>query len=167
MLKRKGSLTSLVAHRNEARSVGDQGSIPGSGKLPGEGNGNPLQYSCLENPHGQRSLAGYSYSPRGHKELDMTECCLINRFRPILTPGLKSYGPSLLLELDILMLKRKGSPTRPKIKSHQICEWVKQNDPHLKGRGFPGDSVVKYLLANAGNTGSVPDPGRSHRLQNN
>ena len=28
----------------------DAGSIPGSGKLPGEGNGNPLQYSCLENP---------------------------------------------------------------------------------------------------------------------
>ena len=36
------------------------GSIPGSGRSPGEGNGNPLQYSCLENPHGQRSLAGYS-----------------------------------------------------------------------------------------------------------
>ena len=31
---------------------------------------NPLQYSCLENPHGQRSLAGYS--PRGHRDLDMT-----------------------------------------------------------------------------------------------
>ena len=29
---------------------GDQGSIPGSGRSPGEGNGNPLQYSCLENP---------------------------------------------------------------------------------------------------------------------
>ena len=29
---------------------GDLGSIPGSGKFPGEGNGNPLQYSCLENP---------------------------------------------------------------------------------------------------------------------
>ena len=39
--------------------------------LPEEGNGNPLQYSCLENPHGQRSLAGYS--PWGHKELDTTE----------------------------------------------------------------------------------------------
>ena len=38
---------------------------------PGEGNGNPLQYSCLENPHGQRSLVGYS--PRGCKELDRTE----------------------------------------------------------------------------------------------
>ena len=38
---------------------------------PGEGNGNPLQYSCLENPHGQRSLEGYH--PWGHKELDMSE----------------------------------------------------------------------------------------------
>ena len=32
------------------RIAGDLGSIPGSGKSPGEGNGNPLQYSCLENP---------------------------------------------------------------------------------------------------------------------
>ena len=31
-------------------SAGDPGSIPGSGRSPGEGNGNPLQYSCLENP---------------------------------------------------------------------------------------------------------------------
>ena len=45
--------------------------IPGSGRSPGEGNGNPLQYSCLENPHGQRSLAGYN--PWSHKESDMTE----------------------------------------------------------------------------------------------
>ena len=33
-----------------ASSVGDLGLIPGSGRSPGEGNGNPLQYSCLENP---------------------------------------------------------------------------------------------------------------------
>ena len=33
-----------------ACNVGDQGSIPGSGRSPGEGNGNPLRYSCLENP---------------------------------------------------------------------------------------------------------------------
>ena len=31
-------------------NAGDLGSIPGSGRSPGEGNGNPLQYSCLENP---------------------------------------------------------------------------------------------------------------------
>ena len=46
------------------------GSIPGLGRSPGGGHGNPLQYSCLENPHGQRSLVGYS--PRGHKESDKT-----------------------------------------------------------------------------------------------
>ena len=37
-------------------NVGDLGSIPGLGRSPGGGHGNPLQYSCLENPHGQRSL---------------------------------------------------------------------------------------------------------------
>jgi len=39
--------------------------------LPGGGHGNPLQCSCLENPHGQRSLVGYS--PRGRKESDTTD----------------------------------------------------------------------------------------------
>ena len=36
--------------KESASNVGDRGSIPGSGRSPGEGNGNPLQYSCLENP---------------------------------------------------------------------------------------------------------------------
>ena len=36
--------------KESACSVGDPGSIPGAGRSPGEGNGNPLQYSCLENP---------------------------------------------------------------------------------------------------------------------
>ena len=49
---------------------GDLGSIPGLGRSPGGGHGNPLRYSCLENPHGQRRLVGYS--PWGHKESDMT-----------------------------------------------------------------------------------------------
>ena len=51
-----------------ASNAGDQGLIPGSQRSPGEVNGNPLQYSCLESPMG---LVGYS--PRGHKESDMTE----------------------------------------------------------------------------------------------
>ena len=54
-----------------AGNVRDASSIPGSGRCPGGGHGNPLQYSCLENPHGQRSLLGYS--PWGRLELDMTE----------------------------------------------------------------------------------------------
>ena len=49
----------------------DMASIPGSGRSPGVGNGNPLQYSYLENPRGQRSLAGYP--PLGHKESDSVE----------------------------------------------------------------------------------------------
>ena len=46
-------------------------SFPESGRSPGGGHGNPLQYSCLENPHGQRSLAGHN--PWGHKESDKTK----------------------------------------------------------------------------------------------
>ena len=41
-------------------NVGGLGSIPRLGRSPGDMNGNPLQYSCLENPHGQRSLEGHS-----------------------------------------------------------------------------------------------------------
>ena len=52
-------------------SAGDLGSIPGLGRSPGGGHGNPLQYSCLENPHGQRILAGYSLW--SCKESDMTD----------------------------------------------------------------------------------------------
>ena len=36
--------------KNSPASAGDMGSIPGLGRFPGEGNGSPLQYSCLENP---------------------------------------------------------------------------------------------------------------------
>ena len=54
-----------------AGDVRHAGLIPRSGRSPGGGHGNPLQYSCLENPHGQRSLVGYS--PWGHKESNTTE----------------------------------------------------------------------------------------------
>ena len=46
-------------------------SITGLGRSPGGGNGNQLQYSCLEKSHGQRSLEGYS--PWVLKELEMTK----------------------------------------------------------------------------------------------
>ena len=54
-----------------AYDAGDPGSIPGLGRYPGEGNGNPFQYSCLENPIDKRSLVGYN--PWGYKELGMIE----------------------------------------------------------------------------------------------
>ena len=59
------------AGKESACNAGDMGSIPELRRSPGGGNGNPLQYSCLENPQGQSSLVGYS--SQGHKELDTTE----------------------------------------------------------------------------------------------
>ena len=54
-----------------AGDSGDAGLIPESGRSCGVGNGNPLQYSCLENSMEKRKLVGYG--PWGLKELDMTE----------------------------------------------------------------------------------------------
>ena len=61
--------TSFLVHPALAlnRNIPIRYDIPGFGRSAGGGHGNPLQYSCLENPHGQRSLAGYS--SRGHKSL--------------------------------------------------------------------------------------------------
>ena len=57
--------------KESACTEGDLGSIPGLGRSPGGRHGNPFQYSCLENPHGQRSLG--HYRPWGHRESDTTE----------------------------------------------------------------------------------------------
>ena len=57
--------------KESACNVGDLGSILGLGRSPGRGHGNPLQYSCLENLHGQKSLV--VYSPWGCNKLDTTE----------------------------------------------------------------------------------------------
>ena len=55
-----------------AEDMRDSGLIPGSGRSPGGGHSNPLQYSCLENPM-DRGAPQAGYSPWGHKELDTTE----------------------------------------------------------------------------------------------
>ena len=59
------------AGKESACNAGDPGSVPGLGRSLAGGHGNPLQYSCLENSHGQRILEGYSQW--GCKESDMTE----------------------------------------------------------------------------------------------
>jgi len=57
--------------KESACNAGDTGSIPGSGRSPGEGNGYSLQYSCLGNPTDRG--AWKTTSPWGHKELDTIE----------------------------------------------------------------------------------------------
>ena len=63
--------TKVKNSRAKAEDARDSWSIPGWGRSPGGGNGNPLQYSCLEDPMDKRSLVGYS--PQGCKESDTTE----------------------------------------------------------------------------------------------
>ena len=75
-IKKKKGFPGSLAGKESACKAGDYGSIPGLGRSPEEGHGNPLQYSCLENPHGQRSLAGYS--PWGCRESDMTGCSWVD-----------------------------------------------------------------------------------------
>ena len=58
-----GALQVVLVVKNpldNAEGIRDKGLIPGSGRFPRGGHGNTLWYSCLENPNGQRSLAGYS-----------------------------------------------------------------------------------------------------------
>ena len=76
-------------------SVGGPGSVPGLGRSTGEGNGSPLQYSCLEN-FIDRSLVGYH--PLGCKESDMTEL-LTHTYKLMLT-----YYNSLLADLHFQYL---------------------------------------------------------------
>ena len=68
--------------KETACNGGDPGSIPGLGRSPGERNGNPLQYSCLENLMDRSSLAGHS--PWGLKELDTIEQLTLSLFKPYL-----------------------------------------------------------------------------------
>ena len=60
-----------LVDKESACNARDLGSIPGLGRPHGGGHGNLFQYSCLENPQGQRNLMGYS--PWGRKVLDTTE----------------------------------------------------------------------------------------------
>ena len=79
-----------------SEDIRELGSIPGLGRSPGGGIGNPLQYSCLENPHGQRSLG--VYSPKSRKESNTTEA----------TDHTRTHHPEYSLQGVILKLQYFG-----------------------------------------------------------
>ena len=110
------------------------GFSPGLGRSSGGGHGSPLQYSCLENPHGQRSqLLGYG--PQGRKESDLTEatqhvaCTACSRAIYIsqchsfhlLLPCLASS--SSLLSMNLLNVYSSCIPHNTT--SHQVRQWAK------------------------------------------
>ena len=123
----------------------DLGLIPGLRRASGEGNGNPLQYSCPENSwHGQKSLVGYS--SRGRKDLDTTEqltlprftLCLIYLYRSSTCFKGKQSGHTHGIYLG------SGAPTR------STGTWQTQ---HLRTEGEEG-------LAQYPASGSPPEEGR-------
>ena len=69
----QASLVGGSGGKESTCNAGDLGSIPGLGRSPEGGHSNPLQYSCLENPHGQRSLLGYSPWGRWTKRLSTAQ----------------------------------------------------------------------------------------------
>ena len=72
----------VLVVKNPSANAGDirnVGSIPGSGIFPGGGHGNPLQYPYLENPHGQKTLAGCSaWSCKGSDTTEHTHRCILH-----------------------------------------------------------------------------------------
>ena len=74
-LRKNKSSQVVIVVKNLPANAGDTrdtSTIPGLGRFPSGGHGNPLQYSCLENPK-ERGASRVCYSPWGWKELDMTE----------------------------------------------------------------------------------------------
>ena len=88
-----------------AYSAGDLGSIPGSVRSPGEGNGNPLQYSCLENPMAggiplyEIPLCGYTTVLYSHSPVD--ECLGYFQFEALKN---KAHKNILYTSLHFLLL---------------------------------------------------------------
>ena len=113
------------ASKESTCNVGDPGSIPELGRSPGGGHGNPLQHSCLENPHGQRSLAGYSLW--GYKELDTTEWLSLSQ----MIGWAPSWNP---------FLQKMFKPDIPHVPDIQTSPWV-----CLDFWMFPGQSRPAVL----------------------
>ena len=87
-MEKVSSLPQIIYLNVRARiwtgNVRDAGSIPGWERSLGEGNGNPLQYSCLRSPTDRGAWRGYS--PWGHEELDMTELLGTEPHNPAVAP---------------------------------------------------------------------------------
>ena len=110
-----------------ACNEGDLGLIPESGRSPREGHGNPLRYFCLENPHGQKSLTGYS--PRGHKEPDTTErlstVCFLLMWNP--KYGARYTGKLNMWDINLIFETRKQDSVYLFFSRSHGQHWYNQN----------------------------------------
>ena len=105
---------------DNAGDTRDAGSNPGLGRSPGEGNGNPLQYSCLENP---MDRGAWWASPQSYKELDIPEQLMLSQQiwrkawqpTPVFLPG-ESHGQRSLVGYS--PRGRKESDTTERLHFH-------------------------------------------------
>ena len=100
-----------------AGDVRDAGSIPGSGRSPGGGNGITLQYSCWENPM-DRGAWRATYSPWGHKELDPNEHIWASSFETIIKLWLCAQVLTCATGIQMICIL-------PKIKGITRVEWAR------------------------------------------
>ena len=112
------SWASQVVQRESYSNAEDTSSIPGWRRSPGGGHGNPLQYSCLENSHGQRSLAGYS--SWGRQELDTTD-------QSSTAQHMISYVEQFFIYLYIFLKKKEKAENRLYSKT-DLKDAVKEKD---------------------------------------
>ena len=136
-----------------AGGPGDVSWIPGSGRSPGGGNGNPLQYSCLENPM-DRGACGLQ-STGSQSQTRLSTHTHIHTHRRML----KCDGTCHTLQLIWKMSSTSLSCGIDKNVLRLVLS-RNANSHHYSRASLMAGSVVRNPPANAGNTGSIPDPGR-------
>ena len=137
-----------------AGDVRDLGSISRSGRSPGRGHGTPLQYFCLENPHGQRSLVGYS--PWGHKESDTAEVTSHTHTHTHTHTKKVTFGCELEREMGIHK-NRSWVPTRRQEVGWEKGRSVRRQDMRGKESGSEGRWEGRWEAVMAGSQCSAQE----------
>ena len=129
-------------------NAGDPDLIPGLGRSPGEGNGNPLQYSCLENPRVRGS------SPWGCRESDQTEQLTVSLLKNI-SLFLAVLGLRCCVGFSLVAVSEGCSPGAG-MASH--CSDVSLLSTGSRARGFSscGSRAGEHRLSSCGVPGSSP-----------
>ena len=121
-----GLVSWWLGSKESACNAGDMGSIPGSGRSLGEGNRNPLQYSCLENPkdRGAWHAAGYGVTKSWTwlKRLNWTESDWARKHASVSSyPPQKSFG---VCGLSLCRLALMSVSMQPSFRFPKHCSWT-------------------------------------------
>jgi hypothetical protein len=125
-MKRLCHVYTKMRGQESACQAGNSGSVPGSGRPPGGGNGNPLQYSCLENPVGRRAWRATVHGVKN--ESDTTESTRVDRQLPgsfCTAPRAQPRPPRRPRKVGREALKRWGGSTDGYLRLIHTVAWQK------------------------------------------